>query len=268
MPTNSEPWRIALKLGLFPWFHGVDESPLITFAGEPFEMGDVAHYIGDLLTTSYDARLISMDKIQFTCTQCGRSLAVSSEHAGKTIKCPSCTTLQKIDAPMPLVAKEEPPPLRPQSIPSPTPSPYAAPTSPMAEPNRDGITGSPEAGTRIFLGLIVSVVVGGLCSVAWLMVTIFTSSELGILAWAIGGLIGFVGGTIGKSPNPTYCKLIGLISFCSILAAKLMLAVMVMLGNNCTFLEGLQSVMSLYDLLWLFLGTSTAYGTALRRGAA
>ncbi|MFO0921087.1 MAG: hypothetical protein U0905_01200 [Pirellulales bacterium] len=209
-----------------------------------------------------------MDKIQFTCTQCGRSLAVSSEHAGKTIKCPGCTALQKIDAPIPLVAKEEPPTLQPHTISPQATSPYTAPTSSMAEPNRDGITGSPEAGTRIFLGLMVSVVVGGLCSVAWLLVTIFTSRELGILAWAIGGLIGFVGGTIGKSPNPTYSKLIGLIAFCSILVAKVMLAILVMLGNNCSFLEGLQGVMSLFDLLWLFLGTSTAYGTALRRGAA
>jgi len=37
------------------------------------------------------------------------------------------------------------------------------------------------------------------------------------------------------------------------------------LGDG-TFAGSLKMVFGIYDLLWLFLGATTAYGTALRRG--
>jgi phage FluMu protein Com len=34
--------------------------------------------------------------IQFNCQQCGKTLSVADEHAGKSASCPDCKTVMKI----------------------------------------------------------------------------------------------------------------------------------------------------------------------------
>ena len=66
--------------------------------------------------------------------------------------------------------------------------------------------------------------VGLAAMIVWLVLAAMSGYELGILAWAIGGLIGFVAGVIAKNPSPVYCGMVALIAMGAILSAKLLMA--------------------------------------------
>ncbi|MEM7625999.1 MAG: hypothetical protein AAF333_10255 [Planctomycetota bacterium] len=77
---------------------------------------------------------------------------------------------------------------------------------------------------RMILGLVVTSVVGIICCVGWLIVTAVTGFEVGLIAWAIGGIIGLTAGLIGRNPSPIYCGLTAVIAGASIVGAKVIIA--------------------------------------------
>jgi curved DNA-binding protein CbpA len=84
-------------------------------------------------------------------------------------------------------------------------------------------------------GLAAGLLVGGIASIVWLLVMIFAQSEIGILAWGIGALIGLVAGVIAKNPSPIFCGLTSVIAVGSIFSAKLIMAALLMvmvIGSN------------------------------------
>ena len=78
-------------------------------------------------------------------------------------------------------------------------------------------------------GLAVAAVVAGVCSVIWLIIAAVTGYEFGILAWALGGLIGLVAGAIAKNPSPIFCSLAGGLAAMSVLGVKVITALVLML---------------------------------------
>ena len=79
---------------------------------------------------------------------------------------------------------------------------------------------------------VVGVGVGGLialiCCSAWVIVGVLTQSEWGFMAWAIGGLIGWTCGAIARNPSPIYCIFPSALTALTFLAAKAVLAIILM----------------------------------------
>lgn len=92
-------------------------------------------------------------------------------------------------------------------------------------------------------GLAVATIVAGVFSAIWLAVVAFSGYELGILAWGMGGAVGFVAGAIGRNPSTVYCGITAAIGVMSVLAAKgIMVAVLMAMSWGANF------VMELADL--------------------
>jgi hypothetical protein len=107
------------------------------------------------------------------------------------------------------------------------PAAYAGTPKPAAKPVSKK---EPEAGIgQSVAGLIAASMVGAACCVVWIIVALVTSRELGILAWGMGGLIGLVAGFIAKSKSPIYCGLAAGIAMISILSAKFIMALGLMM---------------------------------------
>ena len=107
------------------------------------------------------------------------------------------------------------------------------------------------------MGGSVAAVIG---AVAWIGIVIATGYELGILAWGIGGLVGF--GVLLSSRDHIVGDLSGLlaavIALLSITLPKLLLYLLARVVDGGGQL-GLGDLFSPFDLLWGFLATTTAY---------
>jgi hypothetical protein len=96
---------------------------------------------------------------------------------------------------------------------------------------------------RSLLGLVAAVLVGFFCAAAWLAVRIAFQLEIGILAWAIGALIGLTAGSIAKNPSAIYCSLVAGVAGCSILASKLaMVAIIMIVALGVDVFEQIQNM--------------------------
>lgn len=213
------------------------------------------------------------DKIQFPCPFCSTQLAVSSVYAGKQAKCPGCGSVvdvPRLSAPLGSLepnseewnSRNE----MGQTAPylSPLSKPVGDPTSPMnsfpidRQPpvlqnndysdHRSGQAYAPAPSGptfgRSFLGLVAATIVGALCAAVWLTIMIAFQVEIGIIAWAIGALIGLTAGSIAKNPSAIYCSLVAFIAGCSILASKLvMVAVMMIVSVGMDFFEQVQNML-------------------------
>lgn len=165
--------------------------------------------------------------LTFQCSQCQRGLSIHAKHAGKGMKCPGCSARITV-------------PQAPGEL-SPTPTPATPGTSLGA--------GGQHLESRVFsveqevegpkkehklarsaVGLIVASIVAGIFAVIWLLLVVFTSREFGLLAWAMGALVGLVAGVIARNPSPIYCGLTGAIAGGSVLGAKAAIAGMVYLA--------------------------------------
>ena len=80
---------------------------------------------------------------------------------------------------------------------------------------------------RSAVGLIVASIVAGVFCLLWLVVTVFTGKEFGLLAWGLGALIGLVAGVIGRNPSPVYCGLAATLAGGTIIGAKAAIAAVV-----------------------------------------
>lgn len=105
--------------------------------------------------------------IEFTCPQCGKTLRVADEHAGKQAKCPSCQNVVTVMADGPPDWASDPPPK--PDLADPVVNPYAAGATTSSRP----ANASPHRG-----GLILTLgILALMCNCMALP---------GILAWIMG----------------------------------------------------------------------------------
>jgi hypothetical protein len=201
-------------------------------------------------------------KIHFPCPYCSTQLAVSSEYAGQQAKCPGCGAVLPVPASAEELDSDEldasedlqqttpyfaplSRPVNNQSNPA-KPAPTEFPSNDFAEqrPPQSNNAHSPQTSFgRSFLGLVTATLVGGICAVAWLTVIIVFQVEIGILAWAIGALIGLVAGSIAKNPSAIYCSLVACVAGFSILASKFVMVAFLMIASlGVNFVEDLQNL--------------------------
>ncbi len=207
---------------------------------------------------------MSDSKIQFNCHACGKSLSISSEFAGRSARCPGCEqvlavptmsagtvpVLSPISSDLPsssfpsLPSNSATSGLGDKTAPYPAPNDWAAqsnfnkPPSP-ALPSKS--TNAPSAGAAIG-GFMVACIVGLICSVLWIVITVATQRELGIVAWGIGGLIGLIGGAIARNPSPIYATTMAIIAVISIAFAKLILICGIMIMHaGANFVDSILS---------------------------
>ncbi len=80
-------------------------------------------------------------------------------------------------------------------------------------------------------------------TILWIAITIYTGREFGLLAWAIGGLVGVVAGSIAKNPSVVFCSVVAGIAALSILSAKLIIAAgLYIVSQGLTFAKNLDAV--------------------------
>ena len=95
--------------------------------------------------------------IELSCTDCGQTLRVGDEHAGKKARCPKCGSIATVptagESPAPAPSDASPfdtdkpaEPVNPfADLPGPSPNPYQSPSSPLgvtpryAKPHRGGL---------------------------------------------------------------------------------------------------------------------------------
>lgn len=82
---------------------------------------------------------------------------------------------------------------------------------------------------RSIIAFVIASVAAIIACVGWVIVAIVTGMEFGLLAWGIGGLIGFVAGVIAKNSSPVFCFLVAGLAGMSILGAKIIMAIFLML---------------------------------------
>ena len=112
-----------------------------------------------------------------------------------------------------------------------------------------------QGGRGIVLEGIVGAVLTLVCGGVWTAVIVFSGYEIGLLAWGIGALIGFILG--GFSPDsPTAPIVAAVAAAISVAGAKL--GVTILLGMPFT------DLFAPFDLLWLFLAVSSAYKIAAK----
>ncbi len=112
----------------------------------------------------------------------------------------------------------------------------------------------------VLLAMIGGSVAAAIGGVAWIGLAMATGYEIGILAWGIGGLVGF--GVILSSRDHIVGDLTGIIAaVIALLAVTLpkILLYMLVLAVGAGGQVGLGDVFSLFDLLWVFLATTTAF---------
>lgn len=80
-------------------------------------------------------------------------------------------------------------------------------------------------------GLAAGAGVGFLAVILWLIIVAVSGFEFGILAWFMGAGIGFVAGLISKNSSPLYCAAAALVAVGSILSAKTIMALGVMVAH-------------------------------------
>jgi DNA-directed RNA polymerase subunit RPC12/RpoP len=175
---------------------------------------------------------VTTEKLRFPCENCSKNLSVSSEQVGKSLKCPACGSKVVVPAPALLpeidLGLEDLPAAQyelPTSSPA-SPQAYTDATSGNFSPEVKQARSSPPTVSmgRSVGGLAAACAVGFMCTIAWILVVVFTEREVGILAWGLGGLIGFVAGVIAKNASPIYCGLASGVAVMSVLAAKLIMA--------------------------------------------
>ncbi len=85
--------------------------------------------------------------------------------------------------------------------------------------------------------------IGVVATILWIAITIYTGREFGLLAWAIGGLVGVVAGSIAKNPSVVFCSVVAGIAALSILSAKLIIAAgLYIVSQGLTFAKNLDAV--------------------------
>lgn len=112
----------------------------------------------------------------------------------------------------------------------------------------------------VLLALIGGGVAASIGGVAWIGIAIATGYEFGILAWGIGGLVGF--GVLLSSRDHIVGDLTGIIAgIIALLAVTLpkMLLYMLILAAGAGGQVGFGDIFSPLDALWIFLACTTAY---------
>lgn len=152
-------------------------------------------------------------------------------------------------------------------------------------PGEAGSLDSPVVETPLPQGSLVgAVIVAAIAAivgaVAWAAVVAVSNYELGILAWAIGGLVGFAVARVGRCSGMPAQIIAGLAAFCGIALGKYFafsyfldayyveefaeepafLWGIFLPDQISLFFETLPEMVSPYDLLWIGLALVTAIG--------
>lgn len=216
-----------------------------------------------------------MDKIKFRCSSCDRTLAIDAVHAGKVIACPGCRAKLRLptapdnaalttSSTSPLPSQASKPQTEPPAKPRKTANPFEedfggtfdddASTGKLSSANEPydsmdldeprGPARSKTSFGRSLGGAAAAIFLGGFFSVVWVLIVAFSGYELGILAWGMGGAIGFSAGIIARNPSGVFCGLIAGIAVMSVLLAKgIMLGMILLAIWGMGFLANLEGLM-------------------------
>jgi chromate transport protein ChrA len=121
-------------------------------------------------------------------------------------------------------------------------------------------------GMPLFGGLLAAIIGG----VVWALIAITTSYELGIIAWGVGGLAGFIVAiTAAKRINPVHQIIAVVASLLGILLGKYLLFSYYFNGETLdglfdsevitTFQENLQAMFQGIDIVFVVLAVLTAW---------
>jgi hypothetical protein len=122
----------------------------------------------------------------------------------------------------------------------PTPGVFSADADSFPQATAESVAAKPRTSVHWIAGLTVAGLVAIAFSILWLIITVVTGMELGILAWGLGGAIGLVAGMIGRNSSPWYCGATAAIAMASVLSAKVIMAAGLMLvGASVMMLENL-----------------------------
>ena len=182
--------------------------------------------------------------IQFSCSTCQKTLSVPEQHAGKIAKCPKCQTQMVIPGPSSIEELvDEPISTGPPMLEATEPSqrsvgtPWSNSTLPTSVPVESNSFG------RSLVGLVAASGIGIIATIVWIAITIGTGREFGLLAWAIGGIVGVVAGAIAKNRSVVFCSMVAGIAALSILSAKLIIGIgLFFISQGLSFAQNLDAV--------------------------
>ncbi|MCA9081387.1 MAG: hypothetical protein KDA58_12560 [Planctomycetaceae bacterium] len=110
----------------------------------------------------------------------------------------------------------------------------------------------------LILGTIVGCVAGAICTGIWIAIILSTGYEVGIVAWAVGAVVGFA---VAIGSGEWLDELTGFIaagiSFISVAGWKILLFLLLSLDPESAI--ALSDFFSPYDALWIILAAATAY---------
>jgi len=109
--------------------------------------------------------------------------------------------------------------------------------------------------------LIGGVIGGGVGAAIWAGVTYFTGWEVGLIAWAIGLLVG-VGAKLLGRPSAPGAVLAGVIALASVLLGKFGISYLWasnQQGGMQMAWDGFTRLFGIFDLLWIGLAVVSAY---------
>ena len=81
-------------------------------------------------------------------------------------------------------------------------------------------------------GLFGAAVIAFFFCAIWLIIEVFSGGRMGILAWALGGLLGLVAGAIAKTPSKGYAATVAALAIFAIVMAKFSMAGGIMLASK------------------------------------
>lgn len=96
----------------------------------------------------------------------------------------------------------------------------ADPVSVESAPSGGGSSGMSAGGMRLGIGVAASLVAGAVGAALWFAVALFMNSEFALLAWGIGGLVGFAMAAASQQTGFLHGTLAAVISVVSIVAGK------------------------------------------------
>lgn len=109
---------------------------------------------------------------------------------------------------------------------------------------------------RIPMSIVAGVVAGLVGAAVWGAVAYFLDMELGLLAWGIGGLVGFaVGATAQEDAGPSTGILAVVLSVLSIMGGKYAMVLALQSEYDITFAD----TFGVLDILFFIFAILTAY---------